>query len=68
MSLYTLGIIASMGLGPTVAGWIEANPSLGWRWIQWVQVMCGVFFFPLILALTILLVSAGRILSRCFYL
>jgi MFS family permease len=48
MSLYALGIIASMGLGPTIAGWIEANPSMGWRWIQWIHVMCGVISFRLI--------------------
>ena len=39
MSLYALVIVSSVGLGPTVAGWIEANPSLGWRWIQWIHVM-----------------------------
>lgn len=37
MSLYALGVIASAGLGPMVAGWIEASPSLQWRWIQWIH-------------------------------
>ncbi|KAG2142857.1 major facilitator superfamily domain-containing protein [Suillus bovinus] len=37
MSFYTLAALSSAGLGPMVAGWIEANPSLQWRWIQWIQ-------------------------------
>ena len=45
MSLYSIGIVASLGLGPTIAGWIEANQSMEWRWIQWVHVMYGVISF-----------------------
>ncbi|KAG2110577.1 major facilitator superfamily domain-containing protein [Suillus discolor] len=37
MSLFALAALASSGLGPMVAGWIEANPSLQWRWIQWIH-------------------------------
>ncbi|KAG0703948.1 MFS general substrate transporter [Suillus ampliporus] len=44
MSLYALAVIASAGLGPLVAGWIEANPSLEWRWIQWIHaIVSGVY-------------------------
>jgi len=49
MSLYALAIVASTGLGPTIAGWIEANPSLEWRWIQWVHVMYRMISFHLAL-------------------
>lgn len=41
MSLYALSVVASSGLGPMIAGWIEANPSLQWRWIQWIHVIVG---------------------------
>ncbi|KAJ8581108.1 MFS general substrate transporter [Rhizopogon salebrosus TDB-379] len=70
MSLYTLGIIASMGLGPTVAGWIEANPSLGWRWIQWVQVIvCGAYFISVLLFMretrsTVILTRMARLVRK----
>ncbi|OAX41055.1 MFS general substrate transporter [Rhizopogon vinicolor AM-OR11-026] len=50
MSIFSLTILSSMGLGPTVAAWIEANPSLGWRWIQWVHVIVtGVYFISVCL-------------------
>ncbi|KAJ8586462.1 MFS general substrate transporter [Rhizopogon salebrosus TDB-379] len=53
MSLYALGIIASMGLGPTIAGWIEANPSMGWRWIQWIHVIVsGMYVVSVLLFMT----------------
>lgn len=59
MSLYALAVIASIGLGPAIAGWIEADPSLEWRWIQWAHVMCGVIFFRLVLVITILFSFSG---------
>ncbi|OJA21197.1 hypothetical protein AZE42_01355 [Rhizopogon vesiculosus] len=50
MSIFSLTILSSMGLGPTIAAWIEANPSLGWRWIQWVHVIVtGVYFISVCL-------------------
>ncbi|OAX31940.1 MFS general substrate transporter [Rhizopogon vinicolor AM-OR11-026] len=53
MSLYALGIVASVGLGPTIAGWIEADPSLGWRWIQWIHaIVSGVYFVSVLLFMT----------------
>lgn len=69
MSLYALSVVASSGLGPMIAGWIEANPSLQWRWIQWIHAMCIVICFHLAVPVLInLLVSAGCILSPCFWL
>ena len=68
MSLYSVGIIASCGLGPTIAGWIEANPSLGWRWIQWVHVMCGIISFCLVLVLSILSVSGAYFISVLLFM
>ncbi|KIJ65201.1 hypothetical protein HYDPIDRAFT_88764, partial [Hydnomerulius pinastri MD-312] len=39
MSIFALAAVGSTGLGPVIAGWIEADPRLEWRWIQWVHVM-----------------------------
>jgi hypothetical protein len=40
MSIFTFIVIGSAGAGPVAAGWIEQNPHLRWRWIQWVTFMC----------------------------
>lgn len=37
MALFATAAIFGTGIGPVFAGWIEQNPSLGWRWIQHVQ-------------------------------
>jgi MFS family permease len=39
MAFLTLAGVAAQGLGPVIAGVIEADPRLGWRWIQWIHVM-----------------------------
>ncbi|EIW80709.1 MFS general substrate transporter [Coniophora puteana RWD-64-598 SS2] len=48
MSLYSLSAVASFGLGPLVAGWIEANPHLEWRWIQWFHAIFSGAYFLLV--------------------
>lgn len=40
MSLFALAVIGGIGLGPSITGWIEHNPRLEWRWIQWIQMIC----------------------------
>ena len=40
MSIFAIAAIGGTGLGPVVGGWIEMNPRLQWRWIQWVHTMC----------------------------
>ncbi|KAJ2929472.1 hypothetical protein H1R20_g7617, partial [Candolleomyces eurysporus] len=48
MSFFTLVAVGANGLGPVFAGWIEHNPNLEWKWIQWVQmIICGVFILLL---------------------
>jgi hypothetical protein len=37
MAIFGTAAIASTGIGAVVFGWVEANPKLEWRWIQWVQ-------------------------------
>ncbi|KAI0784520.1 major facilitator superfamily domain-containing protein [Abortiporus biennis] len=39
MAIFSIAAIASTGLGPLAAGWIEMNPHLGWRWIQWIHLI-----------------------------
>lgn len=39
MSLFSISALGATGLGAVAAGWIEENPDLQWRWIQWVSLM-----------------------------
>ncbi|KAG2144597.1 major facilitator superfamily domain-containing protein [Suillus clintonianus] len=66
MSLYALAVIASSGLGPMIAGWIEAKPSLEWRWIQWIHALIsGVYFISALVVMretrsTVILAQMAR--------
>ncbi|XP_006455051.1 hypothetical protein AGABI2DRAFT_145318 [Agaricus bisporus var. bisporus H97] len=46
MSIFALAATFSLGLGPIIGGWIEMNPSLGWKWINWVQMTWSGAFIP----------------------
>lgn len=37
MSILALTAFVGTGLGPVTMSWVEANPRLEWRWIQWIQ-------------------------------
>lgn len=39
MAIFSLSALCGNGYGPLIAGWIEMNSRLGWRWIQWIQLM-----------------------------
>lgn len=39
MSIFTLTAISGVAVGPVAAGWIDMDPRLGWRWIQWIHAM-----------------------------
>jgi len=42
--------VAGTGLGPVIAGVIEASPRLGWRWIQWIHaIFTGAYFIFVVL-------------------
>ncbi|KAI0731113.1 MFS general substrate transporter [Earliella scabrosa] len=44
MSAFAVMVLSGPGVGCIAAGWIEQNPSLGWRWIQWMHVIwLGIF-------------------------
>ncbi|PBK65970.1 MFS polyamine transporter [Armillaria solidipes] len=52
MTVFTVAAIGGTGVGPMMAGWIEMNQRLEWKWIQWIQMMiCGIYIalFPLIM-------------------
>ncbi len=40
MSVFAVMALAGPGIGCVAAGWIEQNPHLEWRLIQWLHVMC----------------------------
>ena len=37
MALFAFMAMLGTGLGPAIFSWVEANPRLQWRWIQWIQ-------------------------------
>lgn len=39
MALYSILAFGANGVGTIVAGWIEQNPKLQWKWIQWISLM-----------------------------
>ncbi|KAF5363708.1 hypothetical protein D9756_001127 [Leucocoprinus leucothites] len=52
MSIFSIVALAGNGFGPLIAGWIELNPRLEWRWIQWIQLIYAgtyVILIPFIL-------------------
>jgi MFS family permease len=52
MGLFALGAIFGTGFGPFWAGFVAGNPSLEWRWIQWIQaIYTGAFFVVILLFL-----------------
>ncbi|KAI0642409.1 MFS general substrate transporter [Trametes meyenii] len=44
MSVFAVMALTGPGIGCVASGWIEQNPHLEWRWIQWIHVIwTGVF-------------------------
>ncbi|KAJ7498000.1 MFS polyamine transporter [Mycena galericulata] len=66
MAIFSVAALGGTGVGPVVAGWVEMNPRLAWRWIQWIQmIICGVYsiIVPLVMRETrssILLVRLAK--------
>ena len=40
MAMFSFAAVGCTGVGAVAAGWVELNPHLGWRWIQWIHFMC----------------------------
>ncbi|KAK0497400.1 MFS polyamine transporter [Armillaria luteobubalina] len=52
MTFFTAAAIGGTSVGPLMAGWIEMDQRLEWKWIQWIQMMiCGIYIalFPLVM-------------------
>ncbi|KAF9038954.1 MFS polyamine transporter [Hymenopellis radicata] len=48
MAIFTAAAISGTGFGPMIAGWIEENADLEWKWIEWVLMMiCAIFIILL---------------------
>ncbi|KAJ3568994.1 hypothetical protein NP233_g5355 [Leucocoprinus birnbaumii] len=44
MALFSWVSIFMLGVGPIMGGWIEMNPKLEWKWIEWIQMTwAGIF-------------------------
>ncbi|KIJ65179.1 hypothetical protein HYDPIDRAFT_167441 [Hydnomerulius pinastri MD-312] len=45
MAFFTLVNMTCTGFGPMVSGWVELDPRLQWRWIQWLHaIFSGAYF------------------------
>ncbi|KAH0836438.1 major facilitator superfamily domain-containing protein [Lanmaoa asiatica] len=45
MSLFAIVNMTCTGFGPMVSGWVEYDPRLQWRWIQWLHaIFSGAYF------------------------
>ncbi|WWC61559.1 uncharacterized protein I303_104143 [Kwoniella dejecticola CBS 10117] len=47
MALFTFVLLAGPAIGATTMGFVEANESLGWRWVNWIQLIIMGAFTPL---------------------
>ncbi|KAF9444904.1 MFS general substrate transporter [Macrolepiota fuliginosa MF-IS2] len=48
MAIFSVAALGGNGIGPAVAGWVSMNPRLGWRWIQWIQLMVAGLYLVLL--------------------
>jgi len=70
MSIYSTAALGATALGPVVGGWIQMNPHLGWRWIQWIPVMlCGIYLVVILIIMeetrtSILLIRMAKKLRK----
>ncbi|KAF7771726.1 hypothetical protein Agabi119p4_6037 [Agaricus bisporus var. burnettii] len=46
MAMFALAATICLGVGPIAGGWIEMNPNLEWKWINWVQMTWSGAFIP----------------------
>ncbi|KAF7422812.1 hypothetical protein PC9H_010971 [Pleurotus ostreatus] len=67
MALFSAAAVGGTGVGPILAGWIEMNPHLDWRWIQWIQLMYSVAYtliLPFVLTETRSAILINRLASK----
>ena len=46
MAFFTLMAVGGTSFAPVVAAWVEKNPDLEWRWIQWIQIIIIAAYLP----------------------
>ncbi|TXT07257.1 hypothetical protein VHUM_03427 [Vanrija humicola] len=49
MALFGFCAVFGTGFGAVTMAWVEVEPHLGWRWIQWIQFIILGAFFPVCL-------------------
>ncbi|KIM81228.1 hypothetical protein PILCRDRAFT_72078 [Piloderma croceum F 1598] len=70
MSIYSFAAVGGTGLGPVAAGWVEMNPRLQWRWIQWIHMILTGVILVLVVAVmketrsTIILIRLAKKLRK----
>ncbi|KAF9078029.1 major facilitator superfamily domain-containing protein [Rhodocollybia butyracea] len=67
MALFAVGAVGGTGFGPLYAGWVQMNPKLEWRWIQWIQMIItalDLLLVPIIMTETRSSVILMRIAKR----
>ncbi|KAL7410593.1 major facilitator superfamily domain-containing protein [Mrakia frigida] len=47
MSLFALASIVGSAVGATFMAWVDMDPRLGWRWIQWINGAMTIVLLPL---------------------
>ncbi|KAF8993763.1 MFS polyamine transporter [Cyathus striatus] len=50
MSLFAIAGVGGNGLGPFIAGLIEGNPKLEWKWIEWILMIITGLYLVLLVA------------------
>lgn len=48
MAVFALMAITGTALAPVFMSWVEANPRLEWRWIQWIQIIVVGVYLPVL--------------------
>lgn len=63
MSIFAFFALGGTGFGPVYSGWIEMNPKLEWRWIQWIHIIISAGYL-LLLPLVMRETRSSIILTR----
>ncbi|THU84213.1 MFS polyamine transporter [Dendrothele bispora CBS 962.96] len=63
MSIFAFAALGGTGFGPLIGGWIEINPRLGWKWIEWIEMMiCAIY--PILVPFMLRETRSSIILTR----
>ncbi len=48
MGMFAFCAVFGTSIAPVGMAWVEMNPKLEWRWIQWIQIILVGAYLPLI--------------------